>query len=311
MHVTRQKYAGVHSAHFIMEEFKILYCGEKEEDVKKASSIPHIVGGVQHGLNIRTGRSTEMEDCESDLDDIADEIAGGREHRERCESDDVKFSCRPPMGITPYIGAAIKFASTIKYWDRKVYLDCKEAFLDAQAEIEADEDHIDSDEQGGGEREEIISQQSNRGTGVKPSDVRLEAMNRNRNGAIHTCIKCTKTFRRADKLSEHENLCDADVRVQQSTLHRAAELASNLVYSGSTEHDIIYNPLGHCSYLCDVNVIPELDAIHLEQGWAERPVEGETIGKNNEPRYRPLIDRHVVRCGGSTQRASYERGNDG
>lgn len=96
-----------------------------------------------------------------------------------------------------------------------------------------------------------------------------------------------------DRLKEHVYVCEEieEIRVQQITVNRAAELASRLVNEGSTEHYIIYNPLGNRSYLNDIDIDVNEDSILLEQGWAERPPDGETVGTNFEPRYRPLVDR--------------------
>lgn len=46
-----------------------------------------------------------------------------------------------------------------------------------------------------------------------------------------------------------------------------AEIAFKLVYQGSVEHDIIYNPRGICTYLDNMDVNPVRDGIVTEQGW--------------------------------------------
>lgn len=60
----------------------------------------------------------------------------------------MKFSQRAPLGITAYTGSAIKYMSDVQYWARKVLLDCKEAFMDSQAEIEADDQELEDDNDG-------------------------------------------------------------------------------------------------------------------------------------------------------------------
>lgn len=228
---------------------------------------------------------------------IADSIAGGAHNRIRREGDEVKFSGRPPIGINPYTGASIKFSDDINYWDRGVYVDCMEAFSDAQAELEADEAEEETGRDGGNASNGVESNVRNTVT-VRPSDVpfdaSLEGMTGNSSCIVLSCPLCLRTFRREVNLKEHEKHCERleeGSKMRQSTINRAAEIASNLVYQGSVEHDIIYNPRGNCSYLEHMNVDIVQDGIELEQGWAERPAEGDTTGNSNEPRYRPLIDR--------------------
>lgn len=64
-----------------------------------------------------------------------------------------------------------------------------------------------------------------------------------------------------------------------------------MVYEGSFEHDTIYNPLGNCRYLDEINVREDDDAVELKQGWAERREDGDAVGTNFEPRYRALVDK--------------------
>lgn len=119
-----------------------------------------------------------------------------------------------------------------------MYLDCREAFLDAQAQVECEEEDADD-----GQETSIVN---NRSLSTVPSDVLLEGMIGNSTGTMHTCTHCIRTFRYEHNLREHEEVCSegTDGVVAQSTLHRAAEIASRLVYEGSIEHDTIYNPLG-------------------------------------------------------------------
>lgn len=71
--------------------------------------------------------------------DTANDIAGGAQNRRPLDEDQLYISNRPAIGIRPYTESKIKFMSTINHWDRRVFLDFKEAFADAQAEIEADD----------------------------------------------------------------------------------------------------------------------------------------------------------------------------
>lgn len=87
-------------------------------------------------------------------------------------------------------------------------------------------------------------------------------------------------------LAEHEINCGCEVAVRQSIIHKSTELSSKLAYQGIFEHDIIYNPRGECIHT-------KTDCKTLEQGWAYRPVDGYTIGENNEPQYRLLVDKCI------------------
>lgn len=82
----------------------------------------------------------------TEINNITDTIAGGAENRLRRDEEEEKFSRRAAIGMMPYTGCAKKFMSNIKYWDRSVYLDCKEAVFNAQAEIEAGVDEDKDDE---------------------------------------------------------------------------------------------------------------------------------------------------------------------
>lgn len=72
---------------------------------------------------------------EQETKQIAEQITRGGDNMVRRDGEEEKFSRKPPFAIDPSTGAAVKFQSKIKYWDRSVYLVYAEAFLDAQAEI--------------------------------------------------------------------------------------------------------------------------------------------------------------------------------
>lgn len=72
------------------------------------------------GANDGEEGNMEVED-DAKINRLADIIAGGRDKRPRLECDElVKISERVPLGITPYTGAAIRFMSIIRYWDRSI-----------------------------------------------------------------------------------------------------------------------------------------------------------------------------------------------
>lgn len=93
---------------------------------------------------VQTDHSDNIEETtmEVNINDIAKRIACGAEHRIMRATDNVPLSRRAPIGIMPYTGAAVKLMSNITRWDRRLFVDCKQAFADAQAEIEADEDGV-------------------------------------------------------------------------------------------------------------------------------------------------------------------------
>lgn len=121
----------------------------------------------------------------------------------------------------------------------------------------------------------------------------VEGLAGDRDATIHRCDGCSRAFRRFAHLHDHIKVFAGsnEGRIQHSTIHRVAEIASKLVYQGSVEHDIIYNPRGRCNYLDDIDVNAVRDGTILEQGWAERRPEGDTVGTNYEPRYRQLINK--------------------
>lgn len=64
----------------------------------------------------------------------------------------------------------------------------------------------------------------------------------------------------------HEENCDEaeQHRVHKSTVQNAAELASNIVYEGNVEHDIINYSLVHCTQHLDIGFQPEHDSLETE-----------------------------------------------
>lgn len=227
--VVTEKYSGGRSDRFVMKEFTIVSegnvnrkIGGKKDGKKGAGREGEATTGhgneecTQIFMGTDTGNvNTCREEDDVEIRDIADSIAGGPGNRRRRDHDEVKFSNRPPIGFTPYTGACIKFMSTINHWYRSVYLDCKEAFCDAQAEIEAEEAEATNSEHKGTEGTSEGSRRNRDGNSVSrareprtvPSDIRLEAMDRKRTCAVHTCNLCKRTFRRPEKLEEHEETC--------------------------------------------------------------------------------------------------------
>lgn len=176
-----------------------------------------------------------------EINTIADEIAGGAENRRLRDSENVVFSQRPSLGVSPYTGALIKCLRKIKPWDRREHLDFRENFSDAQAAIEAHEQNVQETE---GKKEA----ETNDNDGYAPNavsrlrrpwdvqfDVMLEGMTGNRFGGIIMCNLCKRTFRRESNFIENKKEC-VGRRIQQCTFHREAELASKVVYHGSLQH---------------------------------------------------------------------------
>lgn len=119
-------------------------------------------------------------------------------------------------------------------------------------------------------------------------------MEGNLSGGIHSCDTCKKIFRHESSFQEHEQVCSGigtGTGMNQTTLQRSAEIASTLVYEGSVEHDIIYNPSGNFTYLNDMDIDVHMDQVEMAQGWVERQGDGGTVGMNNNPLYRPLVDK--------------------
>lgn len=222
--VTTRKYAGGKKFQYVMEECKIVSGGENGEDIKEG--VEEEAGGNEGGVStndVVVNRNSD-EPCEDvlmndvEINRIADEIAGGSEFRHRRDSEELNFSQRPPLEITPYTGAAIKFMSEVHYWDRSVFLDCREAFMDAQAEIEADEEDLEDGNDGGaggrnGRRagtdvrrsanSDEVTPRRREGPDTVPPDERMEVMNRNGEGSVHNYPNCNRTFRRLTALNEH------------------------------------------------------------------------------------------------------------
>lgn len=148
---------------------------------------------------------------------IAKNIAGGSKNRRHRHGENFLLSSRPPLGITPYTGAAIKFLGTITRWERKVFLDCKESFADAQAEIEVEDEGVTGNTGQEDESRErripnIISESAclRRCPSQVQSDPRLEGLSGNRDGEAHKCRFSSRVFRREKNFVEHEESCEVE-----------------------------------------------------------------------------------------------------
>lgn len=163
VHVVTSMYSVAATKHYCMEECTIIYAGDTEEKFKKsvAKGIPRkaSVGG---NVQVNTGNVSALnvfglrhgDANRAEIENIADSIVGGEEHRVGLQGGEVKMSARPEIGIALYTGTLLKFMSTITHWGGSVYLDCKEAFCDTQAEIEADEEGMSGDSAQGSEGNE-------------------------------------------------------------------------------------------------------------------------------------------------------------
>lgn len=96
--------------------------------------------------------------------------------------------------------------SEILYWDREVYLDYKEEFLDAHAEVETDDDE-NSTETAQAHHAHIYTELYQE-TSVVPSDHRMDHLDGNVNGYIHECSNFKRFFRRENKAAQNEEKCD-------------------------------------------------------------------------------------------------------
>lgn len=292
---------------FVMEEGKIVRRQEDGTGIERNVDGEEGIEGGEMGTTDTRNDGNDEEELnievidDAEINSLADTIAGGRENRLRRDCDEHKFSERPPICITPYTGASIRLMGPIRYWDRSIYLECREDFKDAQAELEADDDQIEAQvgtsntkdtgdgREGRADSGSRLSAETVRHTAAEP-DVTLDNLNWNINGSMFRCTSCGQTFRREKIFNEHADQCAGGAKIQESTVHGAAEMASRLMYAGSLEHDIINYPLGRCTYMEDVKV-REDDTVCLHQGWAERPTDGEITGKNNERRDRTLTDK--------------------
>lgn len=232
VHTTTEKYAGGKKSHFVMEEHKILRGGDDGKDIDYSIHVDsenvqtdrHYVlteqdmEGVDNAYGLRTWDVV--------IRSLAETIAEGPENLFPRRDAKEKFSRRASIGISPYTGAAVKFMSTIQFWDRSFMLDCKEDFLGAQAKIELEEEEGDEVR----EQRRSIFWYGNRSISKIPSDKQMEGMDGNVTVAIHSCSKCMKKTRYASSVDEHEDPCSGIVFTQQSTVERAAEIASRLVY---------------------------------------------------------------------------------
>lgn len=146
-------------------------------------------------------KSHDARVLDNEITEIAASINDSGEHVQCGHDREAKFSRRSPVVVAPYTGAAVKFMGDISYWDRSVILDCREAFLDAHAEIECEEEDEDDSND-----ESVHNRVKNQSLATLPSVVALEGMTGNDIGALHECAHCSRRFRYENHLRHHQEI---------------------------------------------------------------------------------------------------------